>query len=312
MMLIKKVWIIALGISLTAATGCATNKNAQTMSSTLERPAGLLDSEEVSHGQVQVPNPELPEMSAVEHEHMGDNLFSRGDYALAFIQYEKALSKSPGDSNVMYKMGLLLLSGELYKEAEATFQSLLEEDPSCGRGYEGLGMALFGMKRLDEAEEQFLKAVQLDSTLWKSHNFLGNIHDLKGEYKSSVFAYRNALSGHPHVGDVYNNLGVSHSLAGQYESAVAAFRKALVNGAPEDKVRNNLALALAKLGRHDEAFQAFRHSGDAQAYNNLGCVFMEQGNYEKAADCFEKAIALQPTFYALANDNLRAAKSATQ
>jgi Tfp pilus assembly protein PilF len=172
-------------------------------------------------------------------------------------------------------------------------------------------MALFGMKQLDEAEEQFLKAVQLDTTLWKSHNFLGNIHDLKGDYRSSISAYQNALSIRPHEGNVYNNLGVSLSLAGEYESAVAAFRKAIMNGGPEERVRNNLALALAKLGRHQEAFQAFRHSGDATAYNNLGCVFMDQGEYERAEECFEKAITLQPTFYALANDNLRAARSAT-
>jgi len=310
-MLLKRIAILLMIVSLAATMGCAASKNGHTISSALERPAGLAERpvEGVSQGPSHVPNPDLPEMGAAEHEHMGDNFFSRGDYAMAFIQYEKALSKHSDNPNVMYKMGLLLLSGELYKEAEATFRSLLEKDQSCARAHEGLGMALFGMKRLDEAEGEFYKAVQLDPTLWMSHNFLGNICDLKGEYQSSILAYRNALSMRPHLGYLYNNLGVSYSLAGEYESALAAFRKALVNRAPEDKVRNNMALALAKLGRQEEAFQAFRHSGDAKAYNNLGCIFMDQGNYEKAADCFQKAIAMQPTFYALANENLRAARA---
>ena len=44
-----------------------------------------------------------------------------------------------------------------------------------------------------------------------------------------------------------------------------------------------------------------------QAYNNLGVVYLKQGKFEKASDCFEKAIRIDPKFYIIANENLKKA-----
>ena len=79
----------------------------------------------------------------------------------------------------------------------------------------------------------------------------------------------------------------------------------------EKKLYNNLGLALGKLGRYPEALEAFTHGGDeAQAYNNLGCLYLDNGDYERAAACFERATELRTSFYAKANDNLKKARQA--
>jgi len=46
------------------------------------------------------------------------------------------------------------------------------------------------------------------------------------------------------------------------------------------------------------------------AYNNLGCVYLKQGEFDKAISCFEKAIEINPTFYIKAGENLRKARVA--
>jgi tetratricopeptide (TPR) repeat protein len=75
-------------------------------------------------------------------------------------------------------------------------------------------------------------------------------------------------------------------------------------------VFNNLALAYANLGRYDEAMDAFRRAGgEAHAHNNMGCIHLEKGNYPEAVASFEKAIAIEPGFYAKAADNLKKAKT---
>ena len=43
----------------------------------------------------------------------------------------------------------------------------------------------------------------------------------------------------------------------------------------------------------------------ARAHNNLGCVYLAEGKMEKAAQCFHKAIEINPTFYVKANENLQ-------
>jgi tetratricopeptide (TPR) repeat protein len=56
--------------------------------------------------------------------------------------------------------------------------------------------------------------------------------------------------------------------------------------------------------------EAFRRGGtEASAFNNLGCIYLGQGKYAEAEAHFEKAIALSPTFYVKASENLRQARA---
>jgi tetratricopeptide (TPR) repeat protein len=72
-----------------------------------------------------------------------------------------------------------------------------------------------------------------------------------------------------------------------------------------------LGLAYANLEQYSKALQAFKQGGEmAQAYNNLGCIYLKKGMFEEAVHCFEKAIELEPGFYATANENLKKIKAA--
>ena len=56
-------------------------------------------------------------------------------------------------------------------------------------------------------------------------------------------------------------------------------------------------------------FDAFQGGMDAaRAYNNLGIVFLEDGQSARAMKCFEQAIEAQPSYYEKANNNLELAK----
>jgi Tfp pilus assembly protein PilF len=48
---------------------------------------------------------------------------------------------------------------------------------------------------------------------------------------------------------------------------------------------------------------------EADAYNDLGYIHMQQGNVDAAYELFEKAIAVSPSFHVKANENLRRLKS---
>ena len=101
-----------------------------------------------------------------------------------------------------------------------------------------------------------------------------------------------------------------NSLAGHNQAAIDAFGKAIEKNYRESRVFNNMAVAYANLGHYDDATDAFRKAGgEAHAYNNMGCIYLEKGNYPEAVRCFEKAIALEPSFYAKASDNLKKANS---
>jgi Flp pilus assembly protein TadD len=252
---------------------------------------------------------ELPAISGDEYEQIADNYLRQGKLYLAYVHYEKSLQLKPYNIRVEYKKGLALLLGERNEEAIKQFDLVVEKDPKFDLAYEGKGRAYFQAKNYRKAEENFRKAVDLNYRLWRSYNYLGNIADFHKNFEQAILEYRSAISVKPDQGFIYNNLGVSCSMAGQNQAAVDAFNKAMELNFREPRVFNNLGLAYANLGLYEEALDAFRKGGnEAQAYNNMGCIYLDNARYPEAVKCFERAIALEPSYYARAAENLKKAK----
>jgi len=256
-----------------------------------------------------------PEMTEEDLERLGDTYFSRGNFHMSFVQYEKSLKLSPDNIRVRYKKALVFLYAGLSEDAINEFNEILKRKPDYALAYEGLGQAFFQMKRNKDAEKNFRKTIEfgldLGRRLWKPHNFLGIIYDQQKKYDLAIQEYANAIFLNPDNGALYHNLGVSYSLAGDYQKAINVFYKAIELKYYSKKTYNNLALALSKLGRYQEAFEAFKNGGDVpQAYNNLGCIYLHEGKFEKAIEYFEKAIETSPSFYTEANKNLKKARMA--
>lgn len=257
-----------------------------------------------------VPDKQLPDMTSDEIEALGDSLLNQGKPALAYVQYEKALKLKPDNVRIIYKQGLAFQVAGKNDDAIVQFNQVVKKDPKFDPAYEGLGRVYFQKKDYANAELNFRKAVDLNHKRWMSYNYLGSIYDFKQDYEQAIVEYTSALSVRNDQGFIYNNLGVSCLLAGRNQEAVDAFNKAMEKNFRENRVYNNKALALANLGRYDEALDAFRlGGGEAHAYNNLGCIYLEKGKYEEAIGCFEKAIAVSPSFYVKAGENLKKAKA---
>jgi tetratricopeptide (TPR) repeat protein len=306
----KSRWAMIFAVSVMAVlSGCA-GKGVKFEISPADNSSRQLQDLAQAHQDSAVPDKQLPEMTSDEFETLGDGLLNQGKYALAYVQYQKALKVKPDNIRITYKQGLAFLAAGKSDEAMSQFTMVVKKDPKFDLAYEGIGRVYYQKKDYTNAEVNFRKAVDLNHKLWLSYNYLGNIYDVKQEYEQAIVEYTSALSVRNDQGFIYNNLGVSCLLAGHYLEAVDAFNKAMEKNFRESRVNNNMALALANLGRYDEALEAFRlGGGEAHAYNNLGCVYLEKGKYEEAIGCFEKAIAIEPIFYVKASDNLKKARA---
>lgn len=249
--------------------------------------------------------------SAASLQQTGDRMLSKGNYFLAYMNYQKALKLEPGNTVLEFKTALTFLVAHKNKEAIKAFKSLVAKEPRFVQAYEGLGIAFFREGQYDESENYFRKTLELDPANWKSHNFMGAIFDSRHEYQKAANEYEAALKINPGAGFVFNNLGVSFTSAGDYQKAVMAFEMATQLNYRSEKVYNNLGLALVQLGRYDEALDNYRKGGsESCAYNNLGCGYLRQGKFRDAIACFEKAIDIDPSYYVIAGDNLRKAEKA--
>ncbi len=254
-------------------------------------------SEEIANPRVQ------PNLMSDDEERAGDIYFQRGNVEMAYTQYTKSLQRNPKNIRVRYKRGLLLLAGGMNEQAKRDLR-----DPEHAPAYMGLGQALFEEKDYSGARTHFMHALEIDSSLWKCHSYMGIINDYNEQYEMAVRDYLCAIKIKPDNGLLYNNLGMSYYFQDDYESAIEVFQKALETRPDMKLIYKNLGLALAKAGRYAEAREAFKGGGDeAQAYNNLGCTYLSKGVNEEAVQCFEKAIELKPEFYTRASENMKKA-----
>ncbi|HSF32994.1 MAG TPA: tetratricopeptide repeat protein [Candidatus Tectomicrobia bacterium] len=253
----------------------------------------------------------LPEMTVADYERLGDSYFQLGNLNMAFIQYDKALRLDPSQVRLRYKMGLLFVKKGLPEDALAMFQEVLKRDASYALAYEGMGQAYLKVNRFKEAENQFRHSLTLNPQLWQSHNFLGMLYDRQQRFGEAIAEYQAAIQLKPDQGSLFNNVGMSYFLKGEHEKALDAFRETLKRGTANAKVYNNMGLTLGKLGRYQEALEAFKNGGDeAKAHNNLGVIYLAAGRYQEAIAAFERAIAVSPSYYLKASENLNTAKKA--
>ena len=248
---------------------------------------------------------------ARQHYARGTAHLAQGRQELAFEQFSRAAKLDPSLAPAREARGHILLDKGLLDEALAEFQHVIAALPDYAPAHEAAGMVYFRAGLHAEAREHLTRAVALDPTRVRALVHLGALHNARGDHAEAVKAFETALRAAPHDGTIHNNLGLTHSLAGDHEKAVAAFRAALRLGAPSAKAYNNLGLALARLGRDAQALEAFRCAGgEAGAYNNLGYFYFMEGRYAQAVASFQRAIELEPAYYARAHENLKRARLA--
>ncbi len=86
-----------------------------------------------------------------------------------------------------------------------------------------------------------------------------------------------------------------------YEGAIKEYQKALALKPGDPKIHLLLGLTYANAGKFDEAIQHTTQSIQIKesfaAYQNLGIIFANQGEYPRAIDAYKRALELEPKSY---------------
>lgn len=95
---------------------------------------------------------------------------------------------------------------------------------------------------------------------------------------------------------------------GQYAEALKRLDAHLAKNPQDAEARFTRGLTLVKLSRSDDAIKVFAdltrdYPQLPEPYNNLAVLYAQQGDYEKARDALEAALATHPS-YATAHENL--------
>jgi tetratricopeptide (TPR) repeat protein len=210
---------------------------------------------------------------------------------------------------------VLLLFGMLswqrvwaYESQETLWADTLARNPNCWVGYNNLGAALFPKGQVDEAIEQYRKALEINPNWWVPYNNLGTALLQKGQLDEAVAQYQKALEINPNCDEVHVNLGNALFQKGRVDEAITKYRRALEISPNYAEAHNKLGSALEQKGRADEAIAEFQKALEispnlAGLQYNLGNALSHKGQVDEAIEQYKKALKIDPN-YAEAHNNL--------
>ena len=188
----------------------------------------------------------------------GGVLHDRGDLAGAESRFARVAQMKPNWVAGHFELGRVRLDMGRPDLALADFQAATALDGKHVRSWNGVGMALQSLQRLDEAMRTFSFVLSLAPQDPMAHFNLGRLYNLKGDPKRALEHAQVSARFNPGHVETWLLLGDLHRGQREFEPARVAYATAVQNAPNHARAKNALAELLAETGRYDEARQVYR------------------------------------------------------
>jgi serine/threonine-protein kinase len=180
---------------------------------------------------------------------------------------ESALQADPQSLDVNITLGELRRQTGRHPEAIEAFVRVLSQQPNNADAVLGLAETYQAARDFKKAEEQYKRAIALRPNYWGGYNTLGFFYYTQSRYRDAGAQFQKVVELVPDNERGYNNLSGMHMRLGRYDDAIRVSR------------------------------QSIQRTPSAQGYSILGTAYYFSGRYREAADAFENATRLQPTYF---------------
>ena len=199
----------------------------------------------------------------------GLSLFRLGRPADA-IPYLKQLQSWVGEANVdsNYVLALCYIHAQNYDDARHSVAQLYSVPPDSPQAYLFLARMLLRQEYDAAAEQNALKAAQLDPRLPLVHFLLGEFYLYKSNVEKAISEFESEQKLNPAYPGTYDRLGDSYSRIGKYDDAERALQRAILLDATA-----------------------------TGPYILMGKVLVKKKDFASAATYLEKALRMDPGNY---------------
>ncbi len=147
-----------------------------------------------------------------------------------------------------------------------------------------------------QAEQLYRAVMERDPQNPIPYQRLGVMRAKEGRFKEADALLAEALRRAPSDTNVLCDVGYSFYLQHRLEESEQVLRRAVEIKPQDERVCNNLAVVLGDQGRDAEALVLFqRVNTEGKAFANLGFVFAQRGEMDKAKGAYSRALALDPS-----------------
>ena len=183
-----------------------------------------------------------------------------------------------------------------WRTEEVLFRHTLDEQPDAQLIRTNLGVIYW--ERGDEvsAEREWTAALGPGHAYAPTLNNLGLRRSHQKRYAEAISFFQQAMALRPAYMDPYKNLGSAYAEMRRFPDADREFHKAVTLAPLSSDARNTYGHFLLDQGRTAEAQEQFRLSAEAdpnsEAQENLGDIYMSNGDVQQARAAFAAALAL--------------------
>ena len=247
----------------------------------------------------------LQTKSAQELVTIGFIYLANKNLKIAELHFSSAINKDPKMVDAYIGLGRAEMLKGNYDGALAGFSRALELDPDSVPALVGGAKAFRSEGKMNAAIKKINAAMMIDPENINVLKELALIYDLMGKENLSKTLYLEIVNRAPDQATSHNNLGLNYMVREKYSEAILSFLQALELDENNIRIKNNLASAYLLNGDTTNALLIFKGTvGEAEAYNNIGYLFMTQGRFDEAEQSLNKAMQLNPRFYVRAQENL--------
>ena len=234
---------------------------------------------------------------------LGWSLVRIGNRTKGVEVLEKALELNPGNSEILTKLGeVIVREGTDLEKAVKFLEAALRNNPSNPDTLVALGRALEKLDRVDEAATKYEAALLLPITNINAYFYLGVIHEKRKDFKKSITLFKKCL--HLDRSHFSSALHLATMLAntGEDEKAQKYFKYAIKLEPDSVPAHFNLGKLLHASPAHiDEAADHYKIviNLDNQHYRGLcqlGIYYLEKKQFKQSVEYLQKSIQIHPSF----------------
>jgi tetratricopeptide (TPR) repeat protein len=196
-------------------------------------------------------------------------------------------------------LGSVYFNQGQYQNAEKEFLKAIEVNPKNINAHRNLATTYSKMNLYDKALQEYQKALSLDKANYEIHFSIGSIYQNQGQYDLAIQEYEKTLALNPKHEGTYQNLGNIYYDLGQMEKAKEYFEKLIAINTDNDMAYNNLGSVYYHLGQVDNAMSHYQkaialNARNANAHSNLGNMYFYKGQLENAITEYKTALSIDP------------------
>lgn len=239
-------------------------------------------------------------------------LIEYNNYEDADARLKEILSKNPNDLDA--KALQLISQAKQWKLAptQAELDRLIKKYPNNPTFHYAQGLVYLMRETSSDVEyiknisnlsnaaiQEFVKAVELDSSYYQAYNAMGVATLKLGNRKDAQDLFKTAIKINPQFAPAYDNLGNIAMLEGDLDQAEKYYLQSIKYNSHNPTSMYHMGQVESRRGDYTKALTWLNHSlhinpNSSPGWNLQGELYLKQGNQPAAINSFKKAIYVKP------------------